>query len=67
MLQDGNTALILSANRGKFEIVCHLVANGADVNAQDKVRCCLLVMAEGGCWGGLGDIDKGVGGRQGLV
>ena len=35
--QGGSTALIYAAKRGHTEIVCTLLAAGADINLQDKV------------------------------
>jgi ankyrin repeat protein len=36
--QEGRTALIWAAMKGKAELVKALIANGADVKAKEKVR-----------------------------
>lgn len=38
--QDGKTALLYAAERGRLEVVKTLHAGGADIEAMDKVRLC---------------------------
>ena len=39
---DGYTALHIAAVKGRMEVVTALLAAGADINLQDKVRNCWL-------------------------
>ena len=41
-MQDGYTALHLAASNGRMEVVTALLAAGADINLQNKVRNCWL-------------------------